>query len=318
MENEISRLRDACQSSLARLEDVVTDSYSLAFERFDAKAWRTQINDMAKAIEYTGGILATPTMAARHPEFVLKLADIVCALVDRMAQYPATRGIHLLRIMCDHARQTIKGVLTLCELVAARTVFVEAYQWSFAGRMREAPASAVEHVCGMWDVWAQQVREAVDMVTRLLTGESVEGPVLLSDDEARPRAPEYSLTSDEYGMAQDCEAFGKLVRTFMRKIRLRCLNTLLATSPEDFYVVDELYACGQEVAVQMDELAAALVPPQNSHAVEEAVRRLAKVLHSLVDVVRARVEEQHVVWFESWAKQVDRVSMPIIERNPIR
>lgn len=200
---------------------------------------------------------------------------------------------------------------------------IESYQWNQTVRLKDLAMTPVDHLMVFWERWTSILGDSADEIKRIAKGE--EG---LSDDDVSMESDEDELwqrdmirkmTPTERAMATECGQLVKLSRSLMRKVRSKCINVLRCETQQEIQLIDDLFTAGQLITDEVDSLATALFPVQDSFAVREMAIRLAKVAQSLSDLVKMySAEPTNQTWFDNCSHQCDKLIIPVIERSPFR
>lgn len=185
-----------------------------------------------------------------------------------------------------------------------------AFVWNQTLRLRDIPEHCVAHLLVKWERWGCLLRETCEEFRLLLPDveEIDEGP------HHCPRIP--TLEVSEAACVRDCETLVKLVRSLVRKVRVRCIVHL--SEEHDAMVVDRLYPLGEVLASTCEELVAHLPPPHDATMIATLSAKITTRAVLLAEVASECCPQQHRKWFAVCAGHLDVLLMDIIGRSPIR
>ena len=113
----------------------------------------------------------------------------------------------------------------------------------------------------------------------------------------------------------------RLVKTMVRKIRLRCIQPIFEPieSYDEIQWLDELMEAGESLFPAIDELATAVIPTQSpTHISLESVNLVRQAQKVCELGWQQAGQPEHQQWFVNCHAQLDTLLIPILESNPSR
>ncbi len=125
------------------------------------------------------------------------------------------------------------------------------------------------------------------------------------------------LNASEMETVRACEGLVRLVRSLLRKVRVRCLSQLSPTDTTDVNFMDGAFVTCEALVSLTDDLAAHLLPPQDMISIMAIAAKITRLALDFIAEASDRAPE-HAKWFAICAEHFDDLLLPLIEKNPIR
>lgn len=264
-------------------------------------------------------------------EVVRRLTAEVEKLTRHIRKFPSSHGRQYLKNVCEAAAAAITAISRIPSLLPRSAMtLIESYQWNQTRRIKDLPASPIEHLRINWERWISQLSDASEEIKRVANYEGPSDEDNESDEEAGIHGEDddfwmddllRKITPSEISMAKECFALVKMCRSLLRKTQVKILMGL-GLNESSFYevqLIDELFSIGHLIVAEADNLAIALFPVQESFSIREMAIRLAKVAQNLAELGRMHTAEPgNQTWFDNCSRQFDKLIVPVLERTPFR
>lgn len=314
----VQEIQRQCQLMIRRLNEVAsTPSHPSMFKVYNGSERYGRLRAVTKDLIDSGTAAVIEYQSTqRCPETTLsRIIKLLHSLGEEFGQFSPADGKWYMNKMCERCSLFIKefGAALITSLTSA-----PGPRLIDTARLIEAcPGSTLQLATETWEVWAAQGKESIVEIQRIADGifEDTFGDSDEQTEDPKPVSPvERSIASKVFLLC-------RLVKTMVRKIRLRCIQPIFEPieSFDEIQWLDELMEAGESLFPAIDEIATAVIPAQiPSHICSEAVN-LVRVAQKVCELGWQQAgQEEHQKWFVNCHAQLDSLLIPILESNPSR
>lgn len=320
---EIERL---CKLMVRRLNEIAsTPSHPSMFKVYNGSERYGRLRAVVKDLVDTANATIIELQTTRRcPENMLsRIIKLLHALGEEFGQFSPADGKWYMTKLCERCGVFVREFCatflnSLGQFPSSPAMVATAPRLVDTARLIDScPVSTLQLATETWEVWAAQGKESIVEIQRIADGIFDEGFGDQDEEDIEPK----QVSPVERSFASKVFLLCRLVKTMVRKIRLRCIQPIFEPieSYDEIQWLDELMEAGVALFPAIDEIATAVIPAQvPSHICSEAVN-LVRVAQKVCELGWQQAgQEEHQKWFVNCHAQLDSLLIPILESNPSR